>query len=351
MIYLDIEDEIERQNVKNVVSEFNDKSILSEAISIDTEKEIETKIARSRTVICDDNAEKINKYLALHKKVIVFIKKRKTTKLIDDLYLQNNVYTYTRKNELREILNYQFQVDKKFKLVKTTSTVLIALILFFSFSNVFSSNEVKEKSLAEQLTEKTPIVEVTPSKKELLKYENIVFFGDSITEFYDLQKFYEQMPVVNSGSKGFTTDDLLEILEEDVYVFNPTKVVLLIGINDMNKTDDDLSIVENIKTITTSINEKRPKAKIYVESIYPVDRERYPVLVDNNVDNNRIRKINSLIKQLCQDNNYEYINMFDELNDPNTDKLIYEYSKDGLHLSDEGYKVVTKKLKTVLEAE
>ena len=31
------------------------------------------------------------------------------------------------------------------------------------------------------------------------------------------------------------------------------------------------------------------------------------------------------------------------------DVLIYEYSKDGLHLSDEGYKIVTKKLKSVLE--
>ena len=157
------------------------------------------------------------------------------------------------------------------------------------------------------------------------------------------------MPVVNSGTSGFTTNDLLQIMVDDVYVFNPTKVVLLIGINDMNKTDDDVSIVENIKTITSSINEKRPKAKIYVESIYPVDRERYPILIDNNVDNNRIRKVNGMIETLCNEKGYVFINMFDELNSPTEDKLIYEYSKDGLHLSDEGYKIVTKKLKSVLE--
>ena len=150
---------------------------------------------------------------------------------------------------------------------------------------------------------------------------------------------------------GQETNDLLEIMEEDVYVFNPTKVVLLVGINDMNKTDDDVSIVENIRTITSSINEKRPKAKIYVESIYPVDRERYPILIDNNVDNNRIRKVNGMIETLCNEKGYVFINMFDELNSPTEDKLIYEYSKDGLHLSDEGYKIVTKKLKSVLETE
>ena len=222
--------------------------------------------------------------------------------------------------------------------------------MFFSFSSVLYP-KADEKTLGEKLIETAPQVEIKPSKKELLKYENIVFFGDSITEFYDLQKFYEQMPVVNSGTSGFTTNDLLEIMEEDVYVFNPTKVVLLIGINDMNKTDDDVSIVENIRTITSSINEKRPKAKIYVESIYPVDRERYPILIDNNVDNNRIRKVNGMIETLCNEKGYVFINMFDELNSPTEDKLIYEYSKDGLHLSDEGYKIVTKKLKSVLETE
>ena len=41
--------------------------------------------------------------------------------------------------------------------------------------------------------------------------------------------------------------------------------------------------------------------------------------------------------------------MFDELNDPVEDKLIYNYSKDGLHLSDEGYDIVTKKIKSILE--
>ena len=54
---------------------------------------------------------------------------------------------------------------------------------------------------------------------------------------------------------------------------------------------------------------------------------------------------------IAAEKGYIFINMFDELNSPTEDKLIYEYSKDGLHLSDEGYKIVTKKLKTVLEAE
>ena len=68
MIYLDIIDEIERQNVRNVISEFEEKTLLLEANDIDSEKDIEAKIDKSRIVICDDEFEKINKYLKLHKK-------------------------------------------------------------------------------------------------------------------------------------------------------------------------------------------------------------------------------------------------------------------------------------------
>ena len=44
MIYLDIIDEIERQNVRNVISEFEEKTLLLEANDIDSEKDIEAKI-------------------------------------------------------------------------------------------------------------------------------------------------------------------------------------------------------------------------------------------------------------------------------------------------------------------
>ncbi len=351
MIYLDITDGIERKNVKNIIAEFNEKNLLSEENLFETEDEINKKIQNSKIIICDDNSEKINKYLKLNKKVIVFIKKRKNTKIIDELYLQKGVFTYSRKNELREIISFQLKINKKLKLIKMTSTLLTTIILLFCFSDVFSINKPVKETLADNLISEAPKVEVTPSKKELLKYENIVFFGDSITQFYNLNKYYNQIPVVNSGTSGYTTSDLLATIKEKVYVYNPTKVVLLIGINDMNKKVDDLNILENIKTIASNIKENRPKTKIYIESIYPVDKDRYHILVETNVDNNKIREVNKIIKEICDENGYVYINMFDELNNKEQDKLIYEYSTDGLHLSDAGYEVVTKKIMSVLEEE
>ena len=44
-----------------------------------------------------------------------------------------------------------------------------------------------------------------------LHSQNYVFLGDSITAGYDLDKFYKDYPVVNSGVGGYTTKDMLII--------------------------------------------------------------------------------------------------------------------------------------------
>lgn len=348
MIYLDIVDEIERKNIKNVISEFDRKNIILESNKFETEKEKNDKIKKCKIIICDDNQNKINHYKSLRKTVIIFIKKRKSKKLIDELYLQKNTYTYSRKIELKEILKIQLSLEDKIHTLKMVLVSVATILLIVTFSNTFIPKTTND-SIFSKLKNQNIKVKLKPSKKELMKYENIVFLGDSITENYDLNKYFEQMPVVNSGASGYSTDDILAVIKDKVYIYNPTKVVILLGINDMNKYQDDTRLIENIKKITDNIKKNRPKSEIYIESIYPVDRERYRVLIDNNVDNNRIRNVNQMIKTFCEENKYTYIDMFDTLNNQETDSLTYEYSKDGLHLSDEGYKLVTEKIKTVIE--
>ena len=64
--------------------------------------------------------------------------------------------------------------------------------------------------------------------------------------------------------------------------------------------------------------------------------------------NEDIQEINKNIKNYCSKNNFTYINMYKELLD-NDGNLKLEYTKEGLHMSDEGYKVITEKLKKVLK--
>ena len=169
--------------------------------------------------------------------------------------------------------------------------------------------------------------------------DNLLFLGDSITDFYPLEEYYDNIPVVNSGVAGNKTTDILSNMKERVYQYNPTKVFLLIGTNDLDSSDVDTTF-NNIKKIINEIKENRREASIYVESVYPVNS-----LIENNAVNNRdnekIRELNKKLFNYCDDGNCTYINLFKELKDEDGN-LKSNYTEDGLHLNSLGYVVVTR---------
>ena len=124
--------------------------------------------------------------------------------------------------------------------------------------------------------------------------DNFVFVGDSITEQYNLEEFYEKLPTVNSGVGGNKTNDILYDIENRVYKYNPTKVLLLIGINDIIDNKNEKEIFDNINKIISNIQENRSLTKIYIESIYPTridyNGEDYKDKV-NNLNKKNFKKI------------------------------------------------------------
>lgn len=181
--------------------------------------------------------------------------------------------------------------------------------------------------------------------------ENIVFLGDSITERYDLDEYYSKYHVVNSGMSGDATEDILNNLETRVYIYNPTKVFLLIGTNDIEREKSVEYIYNNITKIITKIKKNRPKAKIYLESIYPInngDDEKINMETVDIRENDKINKINNKLKNYCKEHNITFININKVLLDEDN-MLNLEYTLDGLHISDKGYSEITKKILPYLD--
>ncbi len=173
--------------------------------------------------------------------------------------------------------------------------------------------------------------------------ESIVFLGDSITSRCDLNKYFPNYNVYNSGIAGNMTKDILENMENRVFIYNPTKVFILIGTNDLvySGLDND-GIKNNIEEIINKIYEKNSNTKIYLESIYPVNTSLNKEIVETRTNDN-IKNLNNKIEKICDNNKCTYINMYDDLTDKNGNmKRIY--TVDGLHLNKIGYKVVTNKL-------
>ena len=81
---------------------------------------------------------------------------------------------------------------------------------------------------------------VNPYEIKVESNDNFLFLGDSITDYYPLEEYYDNLPVVNSGIAGNKTTDILSNMKERVYQYNPTKVFLLIGTNDIDSNDKDI---------------------------------------------------------------------------------------------------------------
>ena len=193
------------------------------------------------------------------------------------------------------------------------------------------------------LISSSPRIIKNPYDIKVTEYDNFVFLCDSITDWYELDEFYEGIPVVNSGIAGNKTTDVLENIESRVGIYNPTKVFILIGTNDIGERNPD-EIVKNIEKIVNKIKKIRPKTEIYIESLLPVnntDDSKINKEVVRERTNKEISSINKLLKEYTTENKVTYINIYDEFIGKD-DQLELKYTTDGLHLSNLGYLHLTK---------
>ena len=178
--------------------------------------------------------------------------------------------------------------------------------------------------------------------------QKIVFVGDSITDRYDLNQYYQydNKIVINSGISGYKTTNMISRFHNLIEQHQADKLFLMIGTNDLGSGTENDVIVNNIKTIIEMIKEKSSKTKIYLESIYPVNLEKRPT--DKNRNNEDIRYINTQLKKYCAENNIIYLDVYSILQDVDGN-LKSEYTEDGLHLNNDGYDVITNYLKPYVE--
>lgn len=220
---------------------------------------------------------------------------------------------------------------KRYLIVISIIILIVTLAIIIKIDN--KNPEVK-------LVEKVK-VEKQKTYDEIRKEDNIVFLGDSIMDWYPIEEIFGDLPIVKSGIAGYETDDILSRMDEMVYRYNPTKVFLLIGTNDLKRDEDKTKETANkIIEILNNIKTKRPMTKLYYQSIYPVNRnlsaaeERF---------NDEIQEVNKILKEYCSKNNVTYIDMYDELAD-NEGNFKESLTKDGLHPNDLGYARISQVL-------
>lgn len=257
---------------------------------------------------------------------------------LDTSFLEGRVDVQNKK----KVLNSKTKNKKTFDFTILRNVIgvaiLIVLLILVVLALMNHSSDGSKKVRVKKVTEEK-IVNVVD--------DNYLFVGDFHTNelnFDELDYHYTKLV-----EDSYVTEDVLNNID-NIYRYNPSLVFIELGLNDLDSNTETVDTITNLSEIIDGIKENRKSAKIYVESIYPIntDMEGFdPDSLNESVTNDRIVDLNKSIKELCDDKKVEYIDVSREL--LSDDKLNEEYTDDGLHLNDTGKEKVWNLLKKVVD--
>lgn len=180
-------------------------------------------------------------------------------------------------------------------------------------------------------------------ERELASLEEdpkMVFYGSSsFTLWNDLTEIFKEYKPINLGFGGSTLgactwffDRVFENIKK------PEAIVVYAGDNDLGDNRHPEEVVLFFENLLTKIREKYGNIPCTFISIKPSISRWY--LSDS------IRYTNSNIKELClKDENFHFVNIYDDMLDANGYPDGKYFVEDGLHLSKKGYKLWAQKMK------
>lgn len=222
-------------------------------------------------------------------------------------------------------------------------SVLISLIAvaFSVYFFAFRLPEIKKKRELERLIQEyydAKLAQYAEENERYADYEvDVAFLGDSLTDGYDLEKYYPQYLVANRGIGGERTHGLEERLAVSVYDLKPKVAVMLIGGNNLD------TMLENYESILRGLKENLPGTKVILVSLTAMGGD----FADKN---KTVAYNNVVIKKLAAEYGYRFVDLYTPLFDIDSGEIYSKYTSDGAHLTPLGYEVFTEALTPAIDA-
>ena len=214
---------------------------------------------------------------------------------------------------------------------------VIAGVLFLVFKVIPEKKESEElmRMVQEYRDNKFAIYAEENARYE--DYEiDVAFIGDSLTDGYDLEKYYSEYKVSNRGIGGETTYGLLARLDISVYQLKPKVIVMLIGANNFQ------TMFEDYEDLIIGINTNLPNTTLVICSLTSMGGEHWG-------KNNQLAAFNNVkIKAYADKYGCPFVDLYTPLLNMETNEIYEHYTTDGGHLTAEGYEVITSAIKPVL---
>jgi lysophospholipase L1-like esterase len=169
----------------------------------------------------------------------------------------------------------------------------------------------------------------------------VVFFGDSITDFWRLNEYFGDKDFVNRGISGQITGEMLGRMKADVVDLKPAAVLILAGTNDLAR-GVNIATIQNNYTMIADIADAH-KIKIIFASILPISdyhRDKDPTYERSSArPPELINSLNVSLQRLCKARGYMYLDYASQLSDVRG-FLRADFADDGLHPNSAGYRVM-----------
>jgi lysophospholipase L1-like esterase len=169
----------------------------------------------------------------------------------------------------------------------------------------------------------------------------VVFFGDSITDFWRLNEYFPDSDYLNRGIAGQTTGQLLQRMKADVVDLHPAAVLILAGTNDLGLGTSVAAIENNYQMLADLAAAN--KIKVLFGAVLPVsdyhkDQEptyertpqRPPAF---------IQALNDWLQKFCAQRGCGYVDYFTATVDE-AGRFKEDLSDDGLHPNAKGYRLM-----------
>ncbi|HTC00942.1 MAG TPA: GDSL-type esterase/lipase family protein [Ferruginibacter sp.] len=208
----------------------------------------------------------------------------------------------------------------------------IVLIGFFIGKEIFAINACKKIEHPPLPTINHHLMRIELFQKMPIKQNNIVFLGNSLTQYFELAEFFQNVNIKNRGIAGDVTSGVLKRLNE-ITQNKPSKIFIEIGINDILSGLSTDSIYSNYSKIIDSIRIQSPETVLYIQSLLPTSKSI------NNNDSKALPHIidlNTRLSSLCRTKKIIYIDLYSHFL-VNNEINAALFSKDQLHLNSDGY--------------
>jgi lysophospholipase L1-like esterase len=175
----------------------------------------------------------------------------------------------------------------------------------------------------------------------------IVFFGDSITDKWNLSESFPGKPYINRGISGQTTPQMLVRFRQDVIDLHPKIVIILAGTNDIAGNTGPMRL-EDIEANYASMAElaRAHNINVIYSSVLPVNNYTTPsqeLFAERSPE--KILALNRWLKNYCEAASSEkpspcsYLDYFSAMVD-GKGLMKKELADDGLHPNVDGFKIM-----------